>query len=190
MTAGSALARVKAAWHERRSTAGRAWRAIEAIGALASLAALTFGVVNHFESGGIEPIPGEGKRIVAFRQVTNRICTEHRQNLQRALAEARNRLERLTFISRAMEWDVNDLESITPPPSRTGPFLAEVSVRRRAGPEVFDLMRAIELHHPTAQANAIAKLEGLEAESRELSQAAGIVRCIRILPATVQLIGP
>jgi hypothetical protein len=171
----------------RKGATGGALRAVEAVAAVITIAAVVVGLAHHFDSNDVARVPGEGRRIVAFRQVANRICTEHRGNLRRALAEAPNRIERLGFVSRAIGWDVNDLESITPPPSRASVFLAEVLVRRRAGPEVLALQQAIELHRLGDKATDIAKLEALEAQSRELSRSAGIVRCMRILPPISRL---
>lgn len=179
--------RIREAIRRRRSTAGGALRVIEAIAAVITIAVVAIGLAHHFDSSDAAKLPGEGKRIVAFRQVANRICTEHRGNLRRALAEAPNRIERLGFISRAIGWDINDLESITPPPSRADAFLAEVSVRRRTGPEVLALQRAIELHQLGGEAKAIGALETLERQSREHSRSAGIIRCMRVLPPISQL---
>jgi hypothetical protein len=106
------------------------------------------------------------------------------------LDEAPNRVERLDDVSRAMGWDVNDLESITPPPSRAPAFLEEVSVRRRAGTEVLALQRAVESHDVSAEAREVADLTALESQSRELSRSAGIARCVKMLPAMPLLIDP
>jgi hypothetical protein len=161
---------------------------LEALAALITVGALVVALVNHFNSDPVTTLPGEGKRIVAFRQVANRICTEHRSNVKQAFAEASDRIERLSFIARAVGWDVNDLESITPPPSRSDDFLEEVGVRRRAGTQVLALQQAIELDRLDRKARAIASLEALERESIEFSRAAGIVRCVRILPPASRLI--
>jgi hypothetical protein len=161
---------------------------LEALAALITVGAVVVALVNHFNSEPTSALPGEGKRIVAFRQVANRLCTEHRGNVNRALAEADSRIERLSFLARAVGWDVNDLESITPPPSRSDDFLEEVGVRRRAATQVLALQQAIELHRLDRKAHAIASLEALERESIEFSRAAGIVRCMHILPPAPQLI--
>jgi hypothetical protein len=92
------------------------------------------------------------------------------------------------IIARAVGWDVNDLESVTPPPSRSGDFLEEVSVRRRARTQILALQQAIELHRLDQKARAIAALESLERESIEFSRSAGIPRCMQILPPAPQLI--
>jgi hypothetical protein len=162
--------------------------ALEALAAVITIAVVAIGLINHFDSGQVATTPGEGKRIVAFRQVTNRICTEHRGNVHRALAEANNRVERLSFLARAIGWDVNDLESITPPPTRSSDFLEEVAVRQRAATQVLALQQAVELHRLGEKARAIAALEGLELKSIELSRGAGIVRCLQILPPIDQLL--
>lgn len=173
---------IRDAIRRRRDVAHGALLTVEAIAAVITVAVVVIGLVNHFSSSKTAEIPGEGKRIVAFRQVANRICTEHRANLHRALIEASDRVERLGFVARAIGWDINDLESITPPPSRADDFLTEISVRRRAGPKILGLQQAIELHRLDREAKAIAALESLEMQSTELSRSGGIVRCARILP--------
>jgi hypothetical protein len=178
---------VKRAIERRRDLARGALLWIEALAAIATVAIVVISLVDHFAAGG-ETFPGEGKRVVAFRQVTNRICTEHRGNLRRALAEARSRVERLGFVARALGWDLNDLESITPPPTKFDAFLAEVATRRRSRTEVLALQQAIELGDQSAQANAIAALEALESESRELSRESGVIRCTEVLPPMRELV--
>lgn len=190
MKAGELWGRTRGAIRQRRNIARGAFIGLEALAALITIGAVAIGLVNHFDSSSPTELPGEGKRIVAFRQVANRICTEHRGNVHRALAEAPDRIERLGYVSRAIGWDVNDLESVTPPQVRAEDFLAEVSVRRRTGPEVLALQRAIELHRPDKEAEAIASLEALGVQSRELSRSAGISRCMQILPSASRLIGP
>jgi hypothetical protein len=74
---------------------------LEALAALITIAVVVVGLVNHFDSQSAVAIPGEGKRIAAFQQVANRICTEHRGNVDRALAGANNRVERLSFLARS-----------------------------------------------------------------------------------------
>ncbi len=161
---------------------------MEATAAIVTVAAVAIGLANHFTSDPARTFPGEGKRVVAFRQVANRICTENQGNLRRALVEAGSRVERLGFIARSIGWDINDLESITAPPTRFDAFIGEVAVRKRVQPEVLSLQRAIELGDRSTKASAITNLEALEAESRELSREAGLVRCMRILPPIQELI--
>jgi hypothetical protein len=172
----------------RRRVIGRLKFTLESILAVAGTIALVVTIWHHFDSKSTPTYPGEGKRVVAFRQVSNRICTEHRQNLHRALAEPGSRVEHLGFIARAVGWDVHDLESVTAPPTRFDAFVAEVAVRRRVGPEVLALQGAIESGDQTGQARAIAELETLETESRELSRESGVVRCMRMLPPIQDLL--
>lgn len=176
------LQAIRGAINRRRGIARGALLWVEAAAAIATVAAVAIGLVNHFTSEPDPKIPGEGKRVVAFRQVANRICTENRGNMRRALVEARSRVERLGFVARGIGWDVNDLESITPPPTRFDAFLGEVAVRRQVRPELLALQRAVELGDRSMEAEAIGALESLEAESRELSREAGLIRCLRILP--------
>ncbi len=126
--------------------------------------------------------------MVAFRQVTDRICSEHQDNLRRALAEANSRVERLGFVARSLGWDLNDLESITPPPTRFDAFLAEVATRKRARAEVLALQQAIELGDQSSEATIIAALDTLTNESRELSRESGIIRCAEVLPPLQALV--
>jgi hypothetical protein len=183
----SGLRRIQDAIERRRGIARGALLWIEAAAALATVGAIAVGLVNHFTADGDRNFPGEGKRVVAFRQVTNRICTENRGNMHRALAEGRSRVERLGFVARGIDWDLNDLESVTPPPTRFDAFLAEIAVRRQVRPAVLGLQRGVELGSSRMQARAIAAIEALESDSRELSREAGIVRCMRILPPIQKL---
>lgn len=186
---GGRLQKLREAIGRRRGIARGALLWLEAAAAIATVAAIGIGVINHFTSTGDAKLPGEGKRVVAFRQVANRICTENKDNLRKALAQGRSRVERLGFVARAVGWDVNDLESITPPPSRFDAFLAEIAVRKRVRPEILALQRSVELGDQSQEASAIAALEELEAESRELSRESGTVRCVRILPPIRRLTG-
>jgi hypothetical protein len=161
---------------------------VEAAAAIATVAAVAIGLINHLTSDPAKTLPGEGKRVVAFRQVANRICTENQGNLHRALSEATSRVERLGFVAQAIGWDVNDLESITAPPTRFDAFIAEVATRKQVRLEVLVLQRGIELSGRGIEARAIAQLETLEAKSRELSREAGLNRCMRILPPMRELV--
>jgi hypothetical protein len=188
LKAGRLWGRAREAVGRRRSVARGAFIGLEVLAALITIAVVAVGLINHFGASGTTELPGEGKRIVAFQQVANRICTEHRNNVRRAFAEAPNRIERLGYLSRAIGWDINDLESITPPPARAMDFQEEISVRRHTGPELLALQRAIELHRLGEEAKVFATLQVLEVRSRELSRAAGIVRCMQILPPASLLI--
>jgi hypothetical protein len=125
--------------------------------------------------------------VVAFRQVANRICTENRGNMHRALKEARSRIERLAYVARALGWDLNDLESINAPPTKFEGFLAELATRRQLRTEVLVLQKSIELGDRGQFSTAIANIEELEAESRELSREVGIIRCIKAAPNAREL---
>jgi hypothetical protein len=179
--------RVRDALDRRRGAARGALLWVEGAAAIATVTAVGIGLVNHFTTHPSQQFPGEGKRVVAFRQLANRICTENLGNMHRALTEGQSRVDRLGFVARGIGWDLNDLESITPPPSRFGAFLSEIAVRRRVRPEVFALQRAVELGDRGGEASAITALEASEAESRELARQAGLVRCMRILPSITEL---
>jgi hypothetical protein len=170
----------------RREVAGRLKFTLEWILAVAGTVALAIAIWHYFQSGP-ETFPGEGKRVVAFRQVTNRICTENRENMHRALKDARSRVERLGYVARALGWDLNDLESITVPPTKFEGFLAELATRRQLRAEVLVLQEKIELGDRDQVSGAIANIEELETESRELSREVGIVRCIRAAPDAREL---
>ena len=188
MAPGMVCRSARSAFERRRTFARDALRGIEALAAIATVVILAVGLINHFTGQGDDAFPGEGKRVVAFRQVTNRICTEHRGDLRRALAAARSRVERIAFVARALGWDLNDLESVTPPPLKFDPFLAELAVRRKSRSEVLALQQAIELGDQSAEATTIASLEALDSESRELSREGGILRCAVLIPPLRMLI--
>jgi hypothetical protein len=166
----------------RRRAAGRLKFTLEWILAIAGTIALAIAIWHHFESNGPTTFPGEGKRVVAFRQVTNRICTENRDNMSRGSREARSRIERLAYVARALGWDLNDLESITAPPTKFDGFLAELATRRQLRAEVLVLQKSIELGDQGDVSGAIANIEVLEGEMRELSREVGIVRCSKAAP--------
>jgi hypothetical protein len=157
---------------------------------VAGIVALVLGVWHHFDSQSPVPLPGEGKRVVAFRQLANRICTENRQNQQRAQAQSASRVERLGYSARALGWDLHDLEAITAPPTRFDFFVSEVKVRARAEHRLLALQDAIESGDGDGRATALANLRTLETESHELSREAGITRCMRILPPLPTLVMP
>jgi hypothetical protein len=176
--------------HSGRGLARPAWLTLQILSALITIGVVVIALVSHFESHDPAPIPGEGKRIVAFRQVTNRICTEHGQDVHRAFGEATSRVQLLSFLARAIGWDLNDLEAITAPPTRMDEFLSEVQVRRRVGVQVLRLQQGLELGKAGEEARATAALETLESESAEHSRTAGIVRCTRVLPRVPDLVEP
>jgi hypothetical protein len=102
--------------------------------------------------------------------------------MRRALRDARSHEERPANVARALDWDLNDLESITAPPTKFDGFLAELATRRQLCAEVLVLQKSIELGDRVQVSGAIANIEELEAESRELSREVGIVRCIKAAP--------
>jgi hypothetical protein len=102
--------------------------------------------------------------------------------MHRALREARSRIERLAYIARALGWDLNDLESITAPPTKFEGFMAELVARRHLRAKVLVLRKSIMLGDRGEASGAMAAIEKLEAESRELSREVGIVRCIKAAP--------
>jgi hypothetical protein len=163
--------------------------ALEWILAIAGTIALVIAVWHHFAPTEPTTYPGEGKRVVAFRQVANRICTENRTNMIRALKEARSRVERLAYVARALGWDLNDLESITAPPTRFDGFLAELATRSQERAEILVLQQAIELGDEDQTSGAVASIRELETESRELSREVGIVRCAKAAPTVHELMG-
>jgi hypothetical protein len=183
------LRRVKELLLQQRRPFGRLKFTLESILVVAGTFALIVAVWNHFESNEPAAFPGEGKRVVAFRQVTNRICTENRQNMKVALAEAGSRVERLAYVARALGWDLNDLESITAPPTRFDGFLEELAARREMQSEVLALQRSVELGDRGDEALAVESIEGLEEQSRELSRKIGVVRCMSAVPRVRELTG-
>lgn len=183
------IGRLKDLLLQQRRPFGRVKFTLESILVIVGTIALVVAGWNHFESKEPATFPGEGKRVVAFRQVTNRICTENRQNMQVALTEARSRIERLAYVARALGWDINDLESITAPPTRFDGFLEELSTRREIQSEVLALQRSVELGDGDDEGLAVVNIESLEEQSRELSREIGVVRCMSAVPKVRELTG-
>jgi hypothetical protein len=183
-------ARLKELLLRQRRPLGRLKFTLESILVVAGIIALILAIWHHFDSQRPGALPGEGKRVVAFRQLANRICTESRQNQWRAQSRNASRVDRLGYSARAIGWDLRDLEGITAPPTRFDFFVAEVEVRAHAEQVVLALRGAIESGDGAGEAGALARLRTLETESHELSREAGIVRCMRILPPLPALVRP
>lgn len=181
--------RLKELLLRQRRPLGRLKFALESILAVAGIVALILAIWHHLDSRSPAALPGEGKRVVAFRQLANRICTENRQNLGRAEVQKVGRAERLGLYARALGWDLGDLEGVTAPPTRFEFFVAEIKVRARAQDAVLALQKAVESGNRGGEAAALSRLDRLETESHELSREAGIVRCMRILPPVSALVG-
>lgn len=177
----------------RRDAAWRlvkSWsRGIEITAALATIAALGVGLAGHLsDHPSKSDDQGEGKRIVAFRQLADRICSEGRQNEKRAMDVGRTRSERLGFLARAVGWSINDLEGVTAPPAREEPFSAEIGLRRATERTVLALQVALEYGGPRRRTDVVAGLEDLEDRSRELAVEAGIPRCHPVVPSAQLLL--
>jgi hypothetical protein len=172
----------------QRGLAGRLKFALETILAVVGVAALAVAAWHHLMPTETSPAPGEGKRVVAFRQVANRICTENRDNMRVAMKVAGSRVKRLSYVARALGWDLNDLESVTAPPVKFDDFLDEVAVRQQLRTEILALQQAIELGEREDEASAIGAIEALGVQSREISREAGIVRCISAAPTAPRLL--
>jgi hypothetical protein len=184
------LGRLKEVTKRQLGYASRLKFALESILAVAGVIALALAAWHHFAPDRPAPAPGEGKRVVAFRQVANRICTENHGHMQVALKEGRSTLERLGYVARALGWDLNDLETITAPPVKFEGFLEEVAVRQRIRDSLLALQQAIELGDREDTAIAVGEIESLGIESREISRETGIVRCMTVVPNTHELLEP
>jgi hypothetical protein len=163
----------------RRATAG-----VEFFTAVVTAAVVLAGVFHHFfDTGeGQRSYPGEGRRIVAFRQLANRICEENTGNMNRALRDAESRPQLLSYMQRATGWDTHDLTAITPPPTMIADFLEEVALRRHTGADLGQLQSAAKSQNVAAEAQITADLKSTEAASAELSGTLGLPNCTRILP--------
>lgn len=156
---------------------------LQVAAAVITIAVVAIGILDHdFGSQHGQPVLREGKQIVVFRQLANRICTENTQNMKRARVAARSPIELLAFLSRAISWDVGDLAGVTPPPSRAAEFAAEVSSRRRIAGDLLDLQRAVETGDMANKASAVVKLKVAKTRSAELGRSLGLERCTMVLP--------
>ena len=165
---------------------------LESILVVAGIVGLALALWHHFDSQSPAPLPGEGKRVVAFRQLANRICTENRQNQRRAQAQNASRVERLGCSARALRMGPPRSRSHHRPTRRGSTSrVSEVKVRARAEHGVLALQDAIESgDRRAARRGRWRIISALEAESHELSREAGITRCMRILPPLQKLVTP
>src|ERR1700727_2723055 len=92
----------------KRRHLGRLKSMLESILVVAGIVGLVLAAWHHFDSQSPAALPGEGKRVVAFRQLANRICTESRQNLWRTEPQDGSKVVRLSFAARALRWNLGD----------------------------------------------------------------------------------
>jgi len=112
---------------------GRTLFWLELSATLITVIAVLIGAYQHFIADRDQrTIPGEGCRIVAFRQVSDRICEEGAQNMRRAFRAANSLDQLLEYLSRALGWDLHDLTTVTPPPRPEADFFREIEIRRTA----------------------------------------------------------
>jgi hypothetical protein len=137
-------------------------------------------------TGGPASPPFEGKQIVAFRQLSNRICTENHEELEQALPEAHSRVQLLAYLSRGTGWGINDLESVTAPISLTEHFTEEIAVRRQIEEALLDIQRAGETGELAVKSAAIGEVVSAEDAAREVNRELGLRRCAPVLPAKVR----
>jgi hypothetical protein len=158
------------------------------LGAVASLIAIIQFGSSVFKSSDHTSARAEAKQIVAFHQVTNRMCTENQQDLERALSETHRRVELLGFLSRGVGWGINDLESVTAPPSLAGPFAEEIAMRQKLQGDLLELQRSSEIGDLESKEQAGAAIAGGEESARELEHELGLRRCAPMLPTKVRLV--
>jgi hypothetical protein len=168
----------------RRLRPSKATAGVEFFTAVVTAAVVLAGVFHHFFDGGRgqRSYPGEGRRIVAFRQVANRICEESTDNMGRAVNQAKSPSQLVSFLHRAAGWDLHDLTTVTPPPTMIEDFLDEVALRRHARADLAQLEAATSDHNRTAESKIAVDLRRTEAESAEASGTLGLSKCTRILP--------
>jgi hypothetical protein len=174
-----------------RGTDRRRWRralgvGVAALGTIASVIAIIQFGTGAFKSGDHTSATAEAKQIVAFHQVSNRICTENQQDLERAVPEAHSRVQLLAFLSRGVGWGVNDLESVTAPPSLAGPFAEEIAMRQKLQADLLELQRTSELGDLESKEQAGAAIAGAEESAREIEHELGLRRCAPMLPNKVR----
>jgi hypothetical protein len=166
-----------------RAFPDRATAGVEFFTAAVTAGVVLAGLAHHFLDGGAgqRSYPGEGRRIVAFRQVADRICEENRGNMHRAFDEARNSSQALAYARRALGWDMHDLTSVTPPPTMIEDFLSELATRRHLQAD----LRRIKLtgknsHQPLL--SLTDDIKAAEVESTEISSKLGLPNCGQVLP--------
>lgn len=156
---------------------------LEFFTAAVTAAALVVGLGHQLFGGGNgqRSYPGEGRRIVAFRQVANRICEENLQNMRRAREEANGTTQLLSFVHRAIGWDLHDITTITPPPTIIEEFLDEVAVRRHIGTDIDRLRKSLASGNASAETRVLVDLRKSEAQSAEMSARLALPKCRRVV---------
>lgn len=157
--------------------------ALSVIASLIAIGGLTFAVYGA-AVGDDDPdsTPFEAKQVVAFRQLSNRICTENREALEQAVPEAHSRIQLLAFLARGTGWGVNDLESVTAPASVADHFTEEIVLRRRIKEGLLDMQRAGETGDLVAKSEAMAMIVSAEELASETNRELGLRRCAPVLP--------
>jgi hypothetical protein len=169
-------------WSWRRLISGTP-TALSVIASLIAIGGLAFAIYKA-TTGNKDPesTPFEAKRIVAFRQLSNRICTENRVALEQALPEAHSRIQLLAFLSRGTGWGINDLESVTAPASVAEHFTEEIALRRRIRKSLLDTQRASETGELAAKSDAMARIVSAEEAATKTNRELGLRRCAPVLP--------
>jgi hypothetical protein len=155
------------------------------LGVIASLIAI-FGAIKALEPEYSTSATAEAKEIVGFHQVTNRICVENHQALERALPEAHSKVQLLAFLSRGTGWGINDLESVTAPPSLADHFDEEIALRRGIQANILELQRAGETGDLESKAKAAVAIVAEEGAATETDHELGLRRCASVLPPKVR----
>lgn len=160
------------------------------LGVIASVIAIggvTLGIYRALTAGGDSaPAASEANQIVAFHQVTNRICEENQQALERAVPEATSRVQLLAFLSRGIGWGINDLESVTAPPSLAAAFTEEISLRRAIEEALLEQQQAGETGDLVSKARAIGAIGAAEETAAEVDHELGLRKCASVLPSRVK----
>ena len=160
------------------------------LGVIASVIAIggvTLGIYKALTaSGDSASAASEAKQVVAFHQVANRICEENQQALERAVPEANSRVQLLAFLSRGTGWGINDLESVTAPPSLAAAFTEEISLRRTIEEALLEQQQAGETGDLVSKAEAVGAIGAAEEAGTEVDHELGLRNCSPVLPSKVR----
>lgn len=170
-----------------RRLAARTPTSLSVIASLIAIGGAGFGLYKALASGDDSaPASSEAKQVISFHQLANRICTENQQALERALPEARSRVQLLAFLSRGTGWGVNDLEGVTAPASLASPFGKEISLRQSIEEALLEVQRAGETGELASQAEAMQAVASAEETAAEVDHELGLRQCAPILPSKVR----
>jgi hypothetical protein len=160
--------------------------AVNFVASVIAIAIVAFGLFKLLKPDHSISATAEAKQVVGFHQVTNSICAENQQALERAVPEAHSTVQLIGFLVRGVGWGVNDLEGVTAPASVAGAFAEEIANRKQMQGDLLELQSARETGDLETRAQVATEIAGAEASALEREHELGLRRCAPVLPSNVR----